>query len=258
MRAGRLLPTSACPALARRPLLPRRARPRGRPTPHAEELLTGQREDLRDEPSVDGAQGVARALPVPVPPVDVLAGGFPCQPVSQAGKRLAQADERWLWPAFAECIRVLRPRYVLVENVPGLLSSESYRRPRRCLCGWTPRRGRVLLPPEEQGLLRAEDRRRDDGASGRPTPPTGRRVRRDGEADAAADGSLGARYGLDGDVHESARNSQADRPVPTPQAAAGAAPRVAMGLAPSPRERAHSLGLGSTRECEWVRRRSPR
>jgi DNA (cytosine-5)-methyltransferase 1 len=52
---------------------------------------------------------------------DLVAGGFPCQPVSQAGKKLAQADERWLWPAFADVVRELRPRYVLVENVPGLL-----------------------------------------------------------------------------------------------------------------------------------------
>jgi DNA (cytosine-5)-methyltransferase 1 len=50
-----------------------------------------------------------------------VAGGFPCQPVSVAGKRLAQADHRWLWPEFARAIRALRPRYVLVENVPGLL-----------------------------------------------------------------------------------------------------------------------------------------
>jgi DNA (cytosine-5)-methyltransferase 1 len=52
---------------------------------------------------------------------DLVCGGFPCQPVSHAGKRLAQADERWLWPAFADIVRALRPRYVLVENVPGLL-----------------------------------------------------------------------------------------------------------------------------------------
>jgi DNA (cytosine-5)-methyltransferase 1 len=56
------------------------------------------------------------------PRVDLLAGGFPCQPVSVAGRGLAQADERWLWPAFARAIRVLRPRWVLVENVPGLLA----------------------------------------------------------------------------------------------------------------------------------------
>lgn len=56
-----------------------------------------------------------------VEPVDVLAGGFPCQPVSVAGKKLAQDDDRWLWPEFQRAIRALRPRYVLVENVPGLL-----------------------------------------------------------------------------------------------------------------------------------------
>lgn len=53
--------------------------------------------------------------------VDILAGGFPCQPVSHAGLKLAQADERWLWPYFAQAIRLLRPRYVLVENVAALL-----------------------------------------------------------------------------------------------------------------------------------------
>ena len=53
---------------------------------------------------------------------DVVAGGFPCQPVSRAGRRRAQADDRWLWPEFAGVIRALRPRYALVENVPGLLT----------------------------------------------------------------------------------------------------------------------------------------
>jgi len=53
--------------------------------------------------------------------VDLIAGGFPCQPVSSAGKRQAQNDERWLWPDFARAIRTLRPCFVLVENVPGLL-----------------------------------------------------------------------------------------------------------------------------------------
>lgn len=58
-----------------------------------------------------------------VEPVDLICGGFPCQPVSLAGRRLAQADERWLWPEFERCLRHVRPRYALVENVPGLLSA---------------------------------------------------------------------------------------------------------------------------------------
>lgn len=56
-------------------------------------------------------------------PVDLLAGGFPCQDVSLAGKRAGLGGE-WstLWGEFARLIRELRPRWVLVENVPGLLS----------------------------------------------------------------------------------------------------------------------------------------
>jgi DNA (cytosine-5)-methyltransferase 1 len=54
---------------------------------------------------------------------DVVAGGFPCQPVSAAGVKRAQADKRWLWPLFASAVRHLRPRYVIVENVVGLLST---------------------------------------------------------------------------------------------------------------------------------------
>jgi len=59
----------------------------------------------------------------PRPVVDLVSGGFPCQPVSVAGQRLAQADPRWLWPAYHAVVRTLRPRWVLVENVPGLLAA---------------------------------------------------------------------------------------------------------------------------------------
>lgn len=44
------------------------------------------------------------------------------QPVSFADRGLAQKDERWLWPEFHRIVRLLRPRFVLVENVPGLLA----------------------------------------------------------------------------------------------------------------------------------------
>ena len=53
--------------------------------------------------------------------VDLLSAGFPCQPVSSAGKRRAQEDERWLWPHVARVVREVRPRIVALENVPGLL-----------------------------------------------------------------------------------------------------------------------------------------
>jgi DNA (cytosine-5)-methyltransferase 1 len=54
--------------------------------------------------------------------IDVLSGGFPCQPFSNAGKRMGKEDERHLWPEFHRAIREIRPRYVVGENVRGLLS----------------------------------------------------------------------------------------------------------------------------------------
>jgi DNA (cytosine-5)-methyltransferase 1 len=59
--------------------------------------------------------------------VDLICGGFPCQPVSHTGRRLGAEDERWLWPEFMRIIREVRPRWVLVENVPGLLSIDDGR-----------------------------------------------------------------------------------------------------------------------------------
>lgn len=58
----------------------------------------------------------------PRPRVDVVAGGFPCQPSSQAGRKLAQQDERWLWPDMAAVIRAVGPTWVVGENVSGLLT----------------------------------------------------------------------------------------------------------------------------------------
>ncbi|MFC7764536.1 DNA cytosine methyltransferase [Catellatospora bangladeshensis] len=46
----------------------------------------------------------------------------PCQPFSTEGKRRGVNDERWLWPAVVDTLRVLRPRYLLMENVPALLA----------------------------------------------------------------------------------------------------------------------------------------
>lgn len=51
--------------------------------------------------------------------VDWLLAGYPCQGFSLAGQRKGTEDERFIWPTIADAIRILRPRHVLLENVPG-------------------------------------------------------------------------------------------------------------------------------------------
>jgi len=57
-----------------------------------------------------------------VKPVDVIAGGYPCQPFSTAGKRQGENDPRHLWPYFKDAISGIRPRFAILENVRGHLS----------------------------------------------------------------------------------------------------------------------------------------
>jgi DNA (cytosine-5)-methyltransferase 1 len=53
--------------------------------------------------------------------LDIITAGFPCQPFSAAGKRQGESDDRYLWPELARVIRCARPRWCLLENVPGII-----------------------------------------------------------------------------------------------------------------------------------------
>ncbi len=74
-----------------------------------------------DITEVDGSQ---------LEPVDLIAGGFPCQDLSVAGLRLGIKDgtRSGLWSEFARLIGSVRPRLILIENVAGLLANEPMRR----------------------------------------------------------------------------------------------------------------------------------
>lgn len=79
-------------------------------------------------PDVQNIGDVKNVTAANLPSVDVIVGGFPCQDVSVAGKREGLAGSRsGLWWEFHRVIREFRPSWVVIENVPGLLSSNEGR-----------------------------------------------------------------------------------------------------------------------------------
>lgn len=72
-------------------------------------------------PDVPVFEDVRRLRAEDVGAVDVIYGGFPCQPFSVAGNQKGRDDDRYLWPEFSRLVGELKPRWVVGENVPGIL-----------------------------------------------------------------------------------------------------------------------------------------
>ena len=75
-----------------------------------------------DYPGIDNLGDITKVNWSEVPPIDILTGGYPCQPFSSAGNRKGKNDVRHLWPYVALAIDALRPRLCILENVRGHLS----------------------------------------------------------------------------------------------------------------------------------------
>ena len=131
-------------------------------------------EDIKN---VEGKEGDA----------DVVVGGFPCQPMSVAGKRKGTDDDRYLWPEMFRLIKQIKPQFVIGENVQGIiniqngmvlrqvqddLESEGFEVqcfliPASGIGAWHQRnRVWIVGHSKHNGLLAAEKRRRDEEING--------------------------------------------------------------------------------------------
>jgi DNA (cytosine-5)-methyltransferase 1 len=83
----------------------------------------GQSSEITTEQNSDGEKD-GLSLTSGSNRIDLLTGGFPCQPFSCAGKRKGKEDNRFLWPEMFRVIQEIRPRWVIAENVAGIVRME--------------------------------------------------------------------------------------------------------------------------------------